>query len=62
MIKLKFQSDILKYSNKFIISFYFLCFCNFFIYIFFIYIKMSKNLSVKYYQENKEILQKIVCE
>ena len=61
MIKLKFQSDILKYSNKFIISFYFLCFYNFFIYIFFIYIKMSKNLSVKYYQENKEILRKTVC-
>ena len=29
-----------------------------YIYIFFIYIKMSKNLLAKYYQENKERLQK----
>ena len=32
-------------------------FVNFLIF-FFIYIKMSKNLSAKYYQENKERLQK----
>ena len=29
---------------------------------FFIYIKISKTLSAKYYQENKGILQKKVCE
>ena len=29
-----------------------------YIYIFFIYIKISKNASAKYYQENKERLQK----
>ena len=29
----------------------------FFIYIFLIYTKMPKNLSTKYYRENKEILQ-----
>ena len=32
------------------------------IYIFFIYIKKSKKLSVKYYQEKKERLQKKACE
>ena len=31
---------------------------NFFYNFFFIYIKMSKNLSAKYNQENKERLQK----
>ena len=34
---------------------------NFFI-NFFTYIKMSKNSSAKYYQENKERLQKKICE
>ena len=29
-----------------------------FLYFFFIYIKISKNFSAKYYQENKERLQK----
>ena len=29
----------------------------FLLYFFFIYIKMSKSLSVKYYEENKERLQ-----
>ena len=29
---------------------------------FFIYIKISKTLSAKYYQENKKRLQKKVCE
>ena len=33
---------------------------NFFI-NFFTYIKMSKNSSAKYYQENKERLQKKIC-
>ena len=31
---------------------------NFFNIFFFIYIKISKNLSAKYYHENKERLQK----
>ena len=48
--KLKFKSDIFKSSNK---SFY-----N----IFSIYVKMSKNLSAKFYQENKERPQKNVRE
>ena len=54
MAELKFKSDILKSSNKY--PFYK------FLYIFFIYIKMSKNLSAKYYHENKDYkksLQKI---
>ena len=34
-------------------------FHNVFYSFFFRYIKISKNLSAKYYQENKEILQKI---
>ena len=46
MAELKFKSDILKSSNKY--PFYI------FLYIFFIYIKMSKNLSAKYYHENKD--------
>ena len=33
-------------------------FYKFFYKFFFIYIKMSKTLSAKYYQENKERLQK----
>ena len=53
--KLKFKSDILKSSNKSI----FYNFFKFFFYdFFFMYIKMSKTLSVKYYQENKERQQK----
>ena len=51
MIKLKFKSDFLKSSNKFFYRFFFIIFFN-------IHIKMSKNLSAKYYQENKERLQK----
>ena len=35
-----------------------IAFINFFIIFFFIYIKVSKNLSAKYYQESKERLQK----
>ena len=41
--KVKFKSEILK---------------SIFLKIFFIYIKISKTLSAKYYQENKERLQK----
>ena len=33
-------------------------FTNLFIYFFHIYIKVLKNLSAKYYQENKEELKK----
>ena len=57
--KLKFKSDILKSSNKFIFYKYFYnCF-----YIFlFIYIKMPKVLSAKYYQENKKKATKKACE
>ena len=48
MTRPNLKSDIFKSSNN--------IFDNFFhIYI---YIKMSKNLSAKYYQENKERLQK----
>ena len=54
--KLKFKSDILKSSNK-SISYYF--FYNFFyINFIFVYIKIPKNLSSKYYQKNKGRLQK----
>ena len=56
MEKLKFKSDIFKSSNK-SISNEFL-----YTYIFFTYIKMSKNPSAKYYQENKERLQEKTCE
>ena len=45
--KLKFKREILKYI-----------FLNFFYKLFLIYIKISKTLSAKYYQENKEKLQK----
>ena len=48
---LKFETNILKYPNKFILY-------KFFYNFFFIYIKRSKNLSAEYYQENKERLQK----
>ena len=46
-----FKSDILKSSNRII-------FYIFFLHFFFIYIKMFKNLSATYYQENKDRLQK----
>ena len=45
---LKFKSDILKSSNKSILYKFFK----------FLHINMPKNLSAKYYQENKERLQK----
>ena len=53
MKKLKFKSDIFKSSNKSIFYKYF---------IFFFIIFSSKHLSAKYYQENKERLQKNACE
>ena len=45
--KLKFKSSIIKSSNKSILFI-----------VFFVYIKISKKISAKYYQENKERLQK----
>ena len=51
--KLKFKSDILKPFNK---SFLHKFFYNSYYDIFFICIKMSKTLSAKYYQENKDRL------
>ena len=45
--KLKFKSNIIKSSNKSILFI-----------IFFVYVKISIKLSAKYYQENKERLQK----
>ena len=47
--KLNFRSDVIKYSDNFFKKF----FINFFLCI-----KLSKNLSAKYYQENKERLHK----
>ena len=55
MAKIKFKSDILKYSNKFNFYIFFITFVSIF---FFIYIKRSRNLSAKNNQENKERLQK----
>ena len=55
MAKIRFKSDILKYSNKFNFYIFFITFVSIF---FFIYIKWSRNLSAKYNQENKERLQK----
>ena len=55
MTKLKFKSDSFKSFNKSILINFFI---KFFVIVFFICIKMSKNLSAKYYQENKERLQK----
>ena len=45
--KLKFKSNIIKSSNKSILFI-----------IFFVYVKIFIKLSAKYYQENKERLQK----
>ena len=45
--KLKLKSNIIKSSNKSILFI-----------IFFVYVKISIKLSAKYYQENKERLQK----
>ena len=63
-LKFKFKSDIFKSSNKYIFynffykSFFYFFFIFYFLFFFFIYMKMSKNLLAKYYQENKERLQK----
>ena len=54
-IKVKVKSNIFKSSNK--SSFYKFCIYIYFKY-FFIYIKMSKNSSAKYYPENKKALPK----
>ena len=52
MTKLKFKSDIFEFPNKFF-------FIYIYIFIIFLkYVKISKVLSAKYYQENKERLQK----
>ena len=55
--KLKFKSDNFKSSNKSILLY---LYYNFFSCFFFIYIKVSKNVSAKSYQGNKERLQKIL--
>ena len=55
MTKLKFTKDNFKsFSNS---LFIYIFFYN----IFFIYVKISENLSAKYYQGNKERLQKKAC-
>ena len=46
------------FLNVSINPFFIKCFITSFLIFFFIYIKMSKNLSAKYYQGNKEKLQK----
>ena len=51
---LKFNSGIFKFSNKYI----FYKFLDKLLIIFFIYIKMSKTLSAKYYQEKKKAYKK----
>ena len=65
MAKLKFKSVIFKSFNKstfiLIFSSFFFVFLLFFFFCL-IYIKMSRNLSGKYYQESKERLQKIAPE
>ena len=55
--KLKFKSDILNLQKK-SSNLNLLFLITFLIYIFFIYIKMSENLSVRYYQGNKKRLKK----
>ena len=55
MTKLIFKSDFFEFPNK--STFYKFFYKNFCI-LFFIYIKLSINLSAKYEQENKERLQK----
>ena len=47
------------FSNLLINPFFCEAFCNFFVLnVFNIYMKISKNLSNKHYQENKERLQR----
>ena len=52
--KLNLKSSFLKFLIN---SFFITCFI-FFYNFFFMYMKMSKTLSAKHYQENKERLQK----
>ena len=55
--KLKFKRDFFKsLTNPFFMGFVYKLFWNVF-FSFFVFIKMSKYLSAKYYQENKERLQ-----
>ena len=54
--KLKVKNDIFKSSDQ---SIFYEVFCKFFVIkVFNIYMKISKNLSNKHYQENKERLQR----
>ena len=54
--KLKVKNDIFQSSDQ---SIFYEVFCNFFVIkVFNIYMKISKNLSNKHYQENKERLQR----
>ena len=65
MAKLKFKSVIFKSFNKstFILIFSIVFFVFLLLFFFcLIYMKMSRNLSAKYYQESKERLQKIAPE
>ena len=65
MAKLKFKSLIFKSFNKstFILIFSIVFFVFLLLFFFcLIYMKMSRNLSAKYYQESKERLQKIAPE
>ena len=62
-IKLKLKGEIFKSSNqsifyKFFYKIILIFFFFFFFKIYMKYIKMAQNLSAKYYQENKERLQK----
>ena len=51
MVKLKFKSDILSLLiNQFFINLFYSFFLS--------YIKMSKSISARYYEENKESLPK----
>ena len=54
-MKIKIYYILNKSSNKFIFVINML---YFFLFLFPMYIKMSENLSAKYYQENKKRLQK----
>ena len=60
-IKLKLKGEIFKSSNQSIFYKFFykiILIFFFFFQIYMKYIKMAQNLSAKYYQENKERLQK----
>ena len=51
-----------KYNKKFLkhfnLNFFIICYHNFFSQFFFLYIKMNREASAKYYQRNKEKIQK----